>query len=66
MLLFASSSLRAECPDSFGCFSKFLVLTGRCPVSPALQAGSRGTMQNDITLPGSPALWAGSFKYIKS
>jgi hypothetical protein len=26
MLLFASSSLRAECPNSFGCFSKFLVL----------------------------------------
>ncbi len=36
-------------------------MTGKCPASPALEAGSRGTNKNEISFPGSPALWAGSF-----
>jgi len=37
------------------------LLTGACPASPALWAGSRGTISNNKSLPGSPALCAGSF-----
>jgi hypothetical protein len=28
-------------------------LTGKCPARPAVEAGSRGTMRNDIPFPGS-------------
>ena len=40
-------------------------MVGKCPVGPALEAGSRGTIKNEISLariqlapacPGSPAL----------
>jgi hypothetical protein len=30
---------------------KYGLLTGKCPASPALQAGSRGTNKNEISFP---------------
>jgi len=36
-------------------------LAGTCPASPALCAGSKGTVQSDITLPGSVGLRPESF-----
>ena len=38
-------------------------MAGLCPASPALWAGSTGTILNDKSLPGSPTLCAGSFTF---
>jgi hypothetical protein len=48
-------------------FSNPLIIDRQVPRKPRLVGGverpngSRGTMKNDISFPGSPALWAGSF-----
>jgi len=36
-------------------------MTGKCPASPAFLGGIKGHDQNEISLPRSDALWAGSF-----
>jgi hypothetical protein len=38
-----------------------LSLTGKCPASPPI-GGVKGHNMNEISFPGSSALWAGSFK----
>jgi hypothetical protein len=40
-----------------------LDLTGKCPDEPCLVGGVKGHNVNDISLPGSVALWAESFKF---
>jgi len=38
-------------------------LAGRCPDEPCLVGGVKGHNVNDISLPGSVAFWAESFKF---
>jgi hypothetical protein len=38
-------------------------LAGKCPDEPCLAGGVKGHNVNDISLPGSVALWAESFKF---
>jgi hypothetical protein len=38
-------------------------LAGKCPDEPCLVGGVKGHNVNDISLPGSVALWAESFKF---
>jgi hypothetical protein len=49
------------------------VQAGTCPANPHLAghcdskpSGDKGHNMNDITMPGSPALWAGSFTSLRA
>ncbi len=40
------------------------LLAGKCPVPPKRDRRVKGHNINEISFPGSPALWAGSFTYL--
>jgi TctA family transporter len=47
-----------------GSFAEKMAMFGRqVPRKPRLVGGSRGTNKNEISFPGSPPLWAGSFTF---